>query len=80
MRNNTCNAGKGEGFQVQSGEIAGFSRAKTEGAAFRKLIGKRKNPAFGKLARFRMIQFLKGGYNIITPWLYQDNDSLRNTK
>lgn len=81
MRRNTCNAGPGEGFQVQSGEVDGFSTAKTEGAAFRELIKKAGKPVLGELARFRLVRLRpKGSYGALTPWLYQDNESLKNTK
>jgi hypothetical protein len=83
MRQNSCNAGKNEGFIVQCGDIDGLTRKKTEGAAFRELMRRHKSKtvALGILARFQVVSIGKGGrYRSLSRWFYQEPDELAKTK
>ena len=75
FKRNECNAGQGEGFQVECGAVRGIGRSRTEGAAFRRLLkiaGKRA--PWGELARFRVIR-LKG-HRPLSPWFYIEPSAL----
>ena len=76
MKDNECNAGTGEGFQVECGDVRGIGRSRTEGAAFRRLLKMAgKKAPWGVLARFRVIR-LKG-HIPLSPWFYIDPASLK---
>ena len=69
FKRNECNAGNGEGFQIECGGVRGVGRSRTEGAAFRRLLkAAGKKAPWGELARFRVVE-LKG-HRPLSPWFY----------
>ena len=65
-------------YQMQSGELRGFTNAPTASQGLRRIMRGQKVKAseLSVLARFRKVNKYRASYRIMGPWLYIDPRSL----
>lgn len=85
MQKNKCNAGDGEGFQVECGSVKELVEQQTEGRAFRCAVelaqATQKHGHLSDLARFRVVKIYRGRrLKVCSPWFYQATESLFDTQ